>query len=205
MAKITTAHIAALFKELAKIEKLDLAPTVVKKYGAMIADRTNDVQNMVEDSAKVKESDKTDLEDYKVVATKIMTLVKEVLAAQEKAKQQAGPTLKFKGKDAATEAETITFIKKHLPANGYGNINQALNDVLLERGKSTSGLTGVLHASSGKPDKAGGCTLFFKRTGDVCEIVGIGQHVGVPSGQKPKYYIHYTDISGLKKDKEFQL
>jgi len=209
MAHITTAHIAALLKELDKIEKLDLDPAVAKKYGKQITDRTKDVQDMVEGTAKVDESKKTDLDDYKAIATKVIALVKEVLAAQAMAKKNAGPTFKIKGNDKATEAETIAFIKKHLPSDGYGNITQSLNDVMLGRGKSTKGLSGVLHASSGipdeKPGKKSGCTLFFTRKGEVSEIVGIGQHVGVPSSQKPKYYIHFSDISGLKQDKEFQL
>jgi hypothetical protein len=197
MPTIAVPHIAALLKEMDKLAKIALDPVVEKKYSKLTAQINTEVQDLVENV--------TEVDEYKTLAARVIKHVKEVLAAQELAKKNAGPTLKIKGNDEATEAEAITFIKKHLPSNGYGNINQALNDVVLGRGKATTGLSGVLHASSGKPDKAGGCTLFFKRSGDVSEIVGIGQHIAVSSGQKPKYYINYTDVSALKKDKEFQL
>lgn len=197
MPAISVQHIAALLKELDKLEKIKLDPTVVKKYGRITTTLTAQVNDLVENV--------TEASDYKKLAVKVIDHVKEVLAANIDAKKNAGPTLKIKGNDSATEAETVVFVKKHLPSNGSGNISQALNDVVLGRGKATTGLSGVLHASSGAKGKAGGCTLFFKRSGDISEIVGIGQHIEVPSGQKPKYFINFSAISGLKADKEFQL
>jgi len=194
---ISVPHIAALLKEIDKLEKIKIDPVVEKKYGKLTTSLTAQVNDLVENV--------TEASDYKKLAEKVIAHVKEVLAANIDAKKNAGPTLKIKGNDSATEAETVVFIKKHLPSNGYGNISQALNDVVLGRGKATTGVSSVLHASAGAKGKAGGCTLFFKRNGNISEIVGIGQHVEVTSGQKPKYYINFSSISGLKADKEFQL
>ena len=49
--------------------------------------------------------------------------------------------------------------------------------LILGRGKATTGHAGVLHASAGKKDAKGGCTLFFTRDEDGnTDIVGVGQH-----------------------------
>jgi hypothetical protein len=122
----------------------------------------------------------------------------DVLEFQKKAKVQLEalakkPTVvyKFGTETVADDQALIAKIKAKLPTSGHGNINQALNDVILGRGKATTGHSGVLHASAGPQQKGKGCTLFFKRSGKTVEIVGVGQHEEVKSGQKPKYFIYY--------------
>ena len=60
------------------------------------------------------------------------------------------------------------------------------------------------HASAGPKQPGKGCTLFFKRGKDATDVVGVGQHVEVSKGQKPKYAIFYGSVSGLKKGKTIQ-
>ena len=58
----------------------------------------------------------------------------------------------------------------------------------------------MLHASAGPKQKGKGCTLFFKRDGDTIEIIAIGQHEEVKSGQDPEYHIHWSGATPFKKD-----
>lgn len=113
---------------------------------------------------------------------------KDVLTALAKKPQTI---LKFCGAVVADDKALIAKIKEHLPSSGHGNINQAFNDVLLGRGKATTGQSGVLHASAGPQQKGKGCTLFFKRSGSTTDVVGVGQHEEVKAGQKPRYMIHF--------------
>lgn len=70
-------------------------------------------------------------------------------------------------------------IKEALPQNGHGNISQALNAMELGRGTATTSHAGVLHASAGVPDAAGGCTLFSMRNEDgSVNLVCVGRHTG---------------------------
>lgn len=86
--------------------------------------------------------------------------------------------------EASTREAVIEKIKDALPQNGHGDISQALNDMELGRGKATTGHAGVLHASAGIADAAGGCTLFFVRNEDgSVNLVGVGQHTGSASYQ----------------------
>lgn len=193
MATVTVAQIANVLQQLDRIKKLDLDPAVQKKYGELLGKLEERVHNLHEKTTPVEEFEKLNEIVKKTVG--------EIANAQAQAKKTQGPTYKWKGEDGATEAETITFIKRYLPSSGHGNISQALNDLALGRGKATSGASGVLHASAGPEQKGKGCTLFFKRDGnDAIEIVAIGQHEEVKSGQKPKYFIHWSGSSTFKKD-----
>ena len=196
MATVSVAQIAATLKELDKVKRIDLETAVQKKYGEVLKKLEEKVHDLNEKSTPVEAYDKLNDAVKKAVA--------EVLAAQAAAQKSKGPSFKWKGEDSATEAEATTFIKRHLPSSGHGNISQALNDLSLGRGKATSGASGVLHASAGPEQKGKGCTLFFKRTGDVLEIVAIGQHEEVKSGQKPQYFIHWSGNSTFKKDAVFK-
>ena len=192
MPHVSVAQIAATLQDLDKVKKLDLDPAVQKKYGEVLKKLEEKVNDLNEHS--------TPVEDYQKVADAVKKTVSEVVNAQATAKKNQGPVFKWKGEDGANEAEATSFIKKHLPSSGHGNISQALNDLTLGRGKATSGASGVLHASAGPEQKGKGCTLFFKRTGNVIEIVAIGQHEEVKSGQKPQYFIHWSGNSTFKKD-----
>jgi hypothetical protein len=192
MATVSVAQIGNLIQEIDKIKKLDLDPAVQKKYGEFVTkleERAHDLHENV-----------TTVEAYDKLHEAVKKVVSEIVSAQALAKKNKGPTFKWKGEDGATEAEATAFIKKHLPSSGHGNVSQALNDLTLGRGKSTSGASGVLHASAGPEQKGKGCTLFFKRSDDVIEIVAIGQHEEVKSGQKPEYFINWSGNSTFKKD-----
>jgi hypothetical protein len=196
MATVSVAQISALILELDKIKKLDLDPAVQKKYG--------DLVKKLEEHAHDLHEKVTPVEAYDKLHEAVKKVVSEVQSAQAQAKKNKGPAFKWKGEDEATEAEAIAFIKKHLPSGGHGNVSQALNDLTLGRGKSTSGASGVLHASAGPEQKGKGCTLFFKREGNVIDIVAIGQHEEVKSGQKPEYYINWSGGTPFKKDAVFK-
>lgn len=129
-----------------------------------------------------------DYTETKAAAGKLVNDTKVALAELAKKPKEV---YKFGGADVEDDKELTAKIKQFLPSSGHGNISQALNDVLLGRGKATTGHSGVLHASAGPEQKGKGCTLFFKRTGNETDIVGVGQHEEVKSGQKPKYFIHY--------------
>lgn len=192
MATVSVAQIAATLQDLDKVKKLDLDPAVEKKYGEVLKKLEGKVHDLNEKS--------TPVEEYQKLADAVKKTVTEVVTAHAMAKKNKGPVFKWKGEDEATEAEATAFIKKHLPSSGHGNISQALNDLTLGRGKATSGASGVLHASAGPEQKGKGCTLFFKRDGNVLEIVAIGQHEEVKSGQKPQYFINWSGNSTFKKD-----
>lgn len=192
MATVSVAQIAATLQDIDKVRKLDLDPAVQKKYG--------DLLKKLEEKANDLHEKSTPVEDYNKLNEAVKKTVAEVVAAQALAKKNKGPVFKWKGEDDATEAEATSFIKKHLPSSGHGNISQALNDLTLGRGKATSGASGVLHASAGPEQKGKGCTLFFKRDGTALEIVAIGQHEEVKSGQKPQYFINWSGNSTFKKD-----
>lgn len=87
-----------------------------------------------------------------------------------------------------TRAALIDHIKAVLPANGHKNISQAMND-LDDKGKATTGHPDVLHASAGKEDANGGCTLFFTRNNGQVNIIGVGQHAGIKG--EVSYYIYF--------------
>lgn len=192
MATVSVAQIATVLQQLDRLKKIDLDPAVQKKYGELLG--------KLEERANALHENVTTVEDYEKLNEAVKKTVTEVANAQALAKKNKGPTFTWKGEDDATEAEATTFIKRHLPSSGHGNISQALNDLTLGRGKATSGASGVLHASAGPEQKGKGCTLFFKRDGDKIEIVAIGQHEEVKSGQKPKYSIHWSGVSTFKKD-----
>ena len=81
--------------------------------------------------------------------------------------------------EACKEEELISWIQSKLPENGHGNISGCINDIVLGRGKATTGHSNVLHASAGKKDANGGCTLFFERNEASTafgNVVGVGQH-----------------------------
>jgi hypothetical protein len=192
MATVSIAQISAVMMDLDKIKKLDLDPAVEKKYGDFIKKLEERVQDLHENT--------TPVEDYEKLHEAVKKVVTEVVNAQALAKKNKGPTFKWKGEEEATETEAAAFIRRHLPSSGHGNISQALNDLTLGRGKATSGASGVLHASAGPEQKGKGCTLFFKRDGNVLEIVAIGQHEEVKSGQKPQYFINWSGNTTFKKD-----
>jgi hypothetical protein len=196
MATVSIAQITAVMMDLDKIKKLDLDPTVEKKYSGFIEKLEERVHDLHENT--------TPVEDYEKLHEAVKKVVTEVVNAQALAKKNKGPTFKWKGEEEATEAEASAFIRKHLPSSGHGNISQALNDLTLGRGKSTSGASGVLHASAGPEQKGKGCTLFFKRDGNVLEIVAIGQHEEVKSGQKPQYFINWSGNTTFKKDSVYK-
>lgn len=134
-----------------------------------------------------------DYVDIKATAGK---LISETKVALEKLAKAPKVVYKFNGAEVATEADLINKIKAHLPSNGHNNINQALNDAVLGRGKST-GSVSCLHASAGKKGKnAGGCTLFFKRSGAEIDVIGVGQHSDAGKNQT-SYTIHFG-LSGKK-------
>lgn len=192
MATVSVAQIAATLQDLDKVKKLDLDPAVQKKYGELLKKLEDKVHDLNEKT--------TPVEEYQKLNDVVKKTVTEVATAQAAAKKNQGPVFKWKGGDGANEAAATSFIKKHLPSSGHGNISQALNDLTLGRGKATSGASGVLHASAGPEQKGKGCTLFFKRDGNAIEIVAIGQHEEVKSGQKPQYFIHWSGSSTFKKD-----
>lgn len=196
MATVSVSQIGTVLQQLDKIRKLDLDPTVQTKYG--------DLLNKLEERAQGLHENKTTVEEFEKFNETVKKTLTEVVNAQALARKNKGPTFTWKGEKEATEAEAIAFIKKHLPSSGHGNISQALNDLTLGRGKATSGASGVLHASAGPEQKGKGCTLFFKRTGDTLEIVAIGQHEEVKSGQKPKYFIHWSGSSTFKADSVYE-
>lgn len=101
--------------------------------------------------------------------------------------------LSFDGAETTT-TEVVATIRTYLPNGNNASIKQALNDVVLGRGKATTGHDDVLHASSGSAGKAGGCTLFFKRNGSEVDIIGIGQHETSTS-----YNIYYGQETFGKK------
>jgi hypothetical protein len=123
-------------------------------------------------------------------ADKAMETLLEALAtardemAEEAKSKSTNIQVSFNGKELAADGDfnaklsaLTNKIKNALPQNGHGNISQALNDVILGRGKATTGHSGVLHASAGKSGAAGGCTLFFTRDGSGnVDVVGVGQH-----------------------------
>lgn len=189
MATVSVSQIGTVLQQLGTIRNLDLDPAVQSKYG--------DLLNKLEGRAQALH-DKTPVEEFDKLSEIVKKTITEIASAQALAKKNKGPTFTWKGEKEATEAEASAFIKKHLPSSGHGNISQALNDLTLGRGKSTPGASGVLHASAGPEQKGKGCTLFFKRTGDTLEIVAIGQHEEVKSGQKPKYFIHWSGSSTFK-------
>jgi hypothetical protein len=190
-----TAHdIAELMKQMDKVNKISLAESVEHKYSKIITELNKEVGELVENH--------TPDDVFQTLQGRVMRYTKDILSENDTAKKNAGPFFSIDGNHNATETQALAAIKHHLPSGGHGNISQALNDVVLGRGKATP-LSGVLHASAGPQQPGKGCTLFFKR-GTVAEIVGIGQHEEVSSGQKPKYKIYFSSISGLKKDKSFQ-
>ena len=196
MPNVSVAQISAVLQDLEKVKKIDIDPTVEKKYGEILTKLEARANDLNEKS--------TPVEEYAKLHEAVKKVVGEVLSANALASKNKGPSFKWKGEDEATEAEATSFIKKHLPSSGHGNISQALNDLTLGRGKSTPGASGVLHASAGPEQKGKGCTLFFKREGTSLEIIAIGQHEEVKSGQKPKYYINWSGNSTFKKDAVFE-
>ncbi|HUB79556.1 MAG TPA: hypothetical protein VMB03_12195 [Bryobacteraceae bacterium] len=134
--------------------------------------------------------------DYAEVRAAAGQLINETKIALAELAKAPKEVFKFGGSPVADQAELINKIKAHLPQNGHSNINQALNDAVLGRGKAT-GSVGCLHASAGKIGKnAGGCTLFFKRSGNEIDVIGIGQHQDAGKNQTT-YTIHYG-LSGKK-------
>jgi hypothetical protein len=150
-----------------------------------------------------------DHKDYlgtKLAVAKLATDAKKLLA--EVQARGARPAVLFKwkgGPDNAGEKEVVAFIKKHLPSSGHGNINQSLNDVVLGRGKATTGAAGVKHASAGPQQKGKGCTLFFKREPDHVDLIAIGQHEAVEKGKPPQYFIHWSSSSSIPQNKVLSL
>lgn len=193
---VSVSQIGTLLQQLEKIKKLDLDPAVQKKYGPLVSKLEERAQDLHEKT--------TPLEEFEKLSQVAKKTIAEIVAAQALAQKNKGPTYSWKGEKEATEAEATAFVKKHLPSSGHGNISQALNDLALGRGKATSGASGVLHASAGPQQKGKGCTLFFKRSGGSLEIVAIGQHEEVKSGQKPKYFIHWSGSSPFKKDAVYE-
>lgn len=128
-----------------------------------------------------------DAEKVLVLLNQWMTEATKALEKRRKEQLEKGEiVLKFDGSEL-DESGLKDKIKEYLPQNGHGNLNQSLNDVLLGRGKATTGHTGVLHASAGKPGAQGGCTLFFERDGKGnVNVVGVGQHTS-----STEYFIHY--------------
>lgn len=196
MATVSVSQIGTVIEQLDKIRKLDLDPTVQKKYG--------DLLNKLDERAQALHEKTTTVEEFDKLGETVRKTITEIAAAQALAKKNKGPTFMWKGEKEASEAEASAFIKKHLPSSGHTNISQALNDLTLGRGKATSGASGVLHASAGPEQKGKGCTLFFKRNGGTLEIVAIGQHEEVKSGQKPKYFIHWSGSSTFKADAVYE-
>ncbi|MCY2994038.1 MAG: hypothetical protein NTY19_40105 [Planctomycetota bacterium] len=185
-----------------KAQQID--PAAVKKLedvAGVLAIRLNNLEEKVA-SLPISDKQYTDTKDAVV---QLYNAAKKKAAELEKQGPKPEVVFKFKGKNEATEEETVAFIKHELPSSGHGNISQALNDAILGRGKATAGLSGVLHASAGPKQKGKGCTLFFKRSGTVVEIVGIGQHEAVEKGQAPQYLIHFSSHSGLKEKKTFSM
>jgi len=134
--------------------------------------------------------------DYAEVRAQAGQLINETKLALAELAKAPKEVFKFGGSPVADQAELINKIKSHLPQNGHTNINQALNDAVLGRGKAT-GPVGCLHASAGKIGKnAGGCTLFFKRNGNEIDVIGIGQHQDAGKNQTT-YTIHYG-LNGKK-------
>lgn len=196
MSTVSVVQIGTALQQLDKVRKLDLDPAVQKKYGDLLNKLEERTQSLHEKTTPVEEFDKLNEVIKKTIA--------EIVNAQAQAKKNKGPAFSWKGEKEATEAEATTFIKRHLPSSGHGNISQALNDLTLGRGKATPGASGVLHASAGPEQKGKGCTLFFKRMGDTLEIVAIGQHEEVKSGQKPKYFIHWSGSSTFKANAVYE-
>jgi hypothetical protein len=196
MATVSVSQIGTVLQQIEAIKKLDLDPTVQTKYGKLV--------DTLQTRAQALDEKKTPVEEFDKLSEVVKKTITEIAAAQTLAKKNKGPTFTWKGEKDATEAEATAFIKKHLPSSGHGNISQALNDLTLGRGKSTPGAAGVLHASAGPEQKGKGCTLFFKRSDDTLEIVAIGQHEEVKSGQKPKYFIHWSGNSTFKADAVYE-
>ena len=197
MATVSVAQISAVLQALDKVQKLDLDPTVQKRYGELI--------KKLEEKAHALHENFTPVEEYEKLSEAVKKVVADVVNAQALAKKNKGPSFTWKGgPNEATETEAVAFIKRYLPSSGHGNISQALNDLTLDRGKATSGVSGVLHASAGPKQKGKGCTLFFKRDEGAIEIVAIGQHEVVESGKKPEYYINWSGATVFKKDSVYK-
>lgn len=197
MATVSVSQIAALLKVLETATKLELDTATEKKYGELLKRLKTKAHDLNEKT--------TSVEDYEKLLEGVKKTVAEVVKAVAEAKKNKGYTFCWKGETDKTEDEAVAFIKKHLPANGHGNISQAMSDVVLGRGKSTPKASGVLHASSGISDlKRQGCTLFFKRKDDEIEIIAIGQHDKVERGQDPKYFIHWAGATPFKADTVYE-
>jgi hypothetical protein len=179
---LTSNHVASLQATLKQIkDSITSAKADKTDEGKELLTEAGDIERRVTNlKAKVAKAPLTD-KDYLGTKDAIVAFQKKV--KQELAALAAKPTVvyKFLGADVADEAAMIAKIKSKLPPDGHGNIKQAWNDVILGRGKSSGGL-GCLHASAGVAEKKkGGCTLFFKRSGNIVEVVGVGQHEGSSS------------------------
>jgi hypothetical protein len=149
---------------------------------------TKRINNLKLAVGKIPETDKSYVET-KTLAGKLVNETKTVLAELAKKPKQV---FKFSGAEVEDEAALIDKIKSKLPSNGHGNIKTAMQDLTGGKGKATTGHSGVLHASAGVIGKnAGGCTLFFKRSGVEIDVVGVGQHQKGPKGSDTSYTIHH--------------
>ena len=179
---LTSNHVAALQANLNQIKaEVTKAKAEKSEEGKELLTEAGEIERRVTNlKAKVAKAPLTD-KDY--LGTKDAIVAFQKKAKQELAALAAKPSVvyKFLGAEVADEATMITKIKSKLPADGHGNIKQAWNDVILGRGKNSGGL-GCLHASAGvAAKKKGGCTLFFKRSGNTVEVLGVGQHEGSSS------------------------
>ena len=116
-------------------------------------------------------------EVIKVLEAKMEGYMKTFEKMRRESLEKGDIKLTFDGDDTLKEADLANKIKGVLPASCHKFISQSMNDVLLGRGKATTGHANVLHASAGKSDGSGSCTLFFTRDskGNV-EVLGVGQH-----------------------------
>lgn len=179
---LTSNHVQSLQAALTQIKaEITKAKAEKSEEGKDLLTEIADIEKRVNNlKAKVAKAPLTD-KDY--LGTKDAIVAFQKKAKQELAAFAAKPNViyKFLGSVVADEKGMLDKIKGKLPSDGHGNIKQAWNDVVLGRGKSSGGL-GCLHASAGvAAKKKGGCTLFFKRTGNTVEVLGVGQHEGSSS------------------------
>ena len=207
---LSTNHVASL-AALAKQARalIDAASKNDAKLTEDIAAEADVIDRRLKNLVPLIAKQPVDHKDYvgtKEAVAKLFSDAKKIAATAESRKGAPGVKFTWKGgPDAGTEKEAVAFIKRHLPSSGHGNISQSLNDVVLGRGKATTGAAGVKHASAGPQQKGKGCTLFFKREGDLAELIAIGQHEEVTKGKPPQYYIHWSSSSSIPKDKVLSL
>jgi hypothetical protein len=183
---LTTNHFQTLESVIKTVKNdIEKAKQSASDEGKALLDKAETLKSRIDNMVDKKKA----VAQWPITHPDYVTLKNDVIAFQKSAKDELAtlakkPTtiMKFGTTVVKDDKEMISKIKSKLPADGHGNINQALNDVILGRGKATTGYTGVLHASAGIAEKKkGGCTLFFKRSGNTIEVVGVGQHQGSKS------------------------